>query len=678
MTIRIERDVRRALFMAYRLIGSATARLFGGGHSMNIYYTLIYSKARAFPDKYSKHDLLIESGARLPYFVSHWIAPLYRTKWPVEMLWTMAGVVVWFFFMASFWVLAEALTGERWIAFIALLITMTSSPYSGTLHWNPLYPVTVIPFFVAIPIVFIEIALILNGSYMTPATLSAATFYIHPSCGAIAGSLYLASIFFDLRGSMIEKGASLALFSVMMAPFAMSIIAVKKEKVVMTTDLANIFRKTLYHCFVEKHLHEGYGIFGLMLYATALLSPYYHGSLVNPKALYGVVAVLIALPVLSTINIYTIFSASVKQMSLFRATLYLKAICFTMMTFGAFRFAQSAQVISDGSLALPVFYISCALYFLAAGVATQLATSEGHRDLITSEFMALAGAVLMSVAVLGSKDAFVQSLVSTGLSLVLAYLMVKCLEKSSGGNLVVVKYLTSGGNDGRIDKLRALNAFNFFFGIIGVALVIARYWASGRYSTGIVVNNHLSPDSETLIALVTIFTVLIVTRRFIALGKTGTYMERLNAIMFPERKTTVAPPLYEATALSLWAKTETPNGSMFIVDPGDQRFMAFRYFAERSIWIFHYDVQALNYDPYSFKQGYARFKSLGADYIVDRGFIPSFGGYYNLSKQEWAATIENQPIDYIVFDTSRMTVFLNMPVAYEDDNFIVYKTVGNK
>jgi hypothetical protein len=105
-------------------------------------------------------------------------------------------------------------------------------------------------------------------------------------------------------------------------------------------------------------------------------------------------------------------------------------------------------------------------------------------------------------------------------------------------------------------------------------------------------------------------------------------------------------PAGELAGVERWARTESPRGALFLVPPGDARFVAFRLRAERGIYTHEADVNQLAYDLTAYPLARQRLERAGIR-IVRRHELDS-SGYERLSEAA---------LDSIVTDGATLGVF---------------------
>lgn len=105
-------------------------------------------------------------------------------------------------------------------------------------------------------------------------------------------------------------------------------------------------------------------------------------------------------------------------------------------------------------------------------------------------------------------------------------------------------------------------------------------------------------------------------------------------------------PAGELVGVERWARAESPRGALFLVPPGDDRFVAFRLRAERGIYAHEADVNQLAYDLTAYPLARQRLERAGAR-IIRRHELDT-SGYERLTEPA---------LDSIVADGATLGVF---------------------
>jgi hypothetical protein len=105
-------------------------------------------------------------------------------------------------------------------------------------------------------------------------------------------------------------------------------------------------------------------------------------------------------------------------------------------------------------------------------------------------------------------------------------------------------------------------------------------------------------------------------------------------------------PAGELAGIERWARTESPRGALFLVPPGDDRFVAFRLRAERSIYAHEADVNQLAYDLTAYPLARERLERAGTR-VIRRHQIDA-SGYERLAQAA---------LDSIVADGATLGIF---------------------
>lgn len=645
----------KPLFILYALFGQYAVKVFSGPDSPNTYYTLIHSKAMVLPDNHFDDDLLIISGRRLPYFFNRLASLLYRMNLPVEFLWSLLFVALKIAFWVSLWFLSYSVTGDPAVAALATMACYFSHMHAYSLHWTPVKPLAPYHGMFALPFGYVALALVLQGNFLMAALMATIAFGIHATIGAIAcASVAVATLIGS--NSFIVFGYSVLIISAVALPVLFKVFSLARQKQTAGGDLLPVFRTMMGHYFPERHLHEGYGTFGLMLFGCALLSPYYMEFIYRKDMFIVVLLSLLALPIISVINLFTLKSLTLIQAYLFRATVFIKPLCFSVITLGLVNVARAKGVFESIDSFSLIAVTSVIMLMLSLNMITSFTTQEGRYNLMKAELLALCGWTGLSFYILDSWSEIILTIIIAGPVCVFASIRVLTyLSKESGMELFILSNLIKRGEDGTIDRLRLLNLFNLFFGVSCAVLVIL----SSQNATSPASLMAGNMDVQILLYMFALFIIIRMAQDRIC-----------NRDITSPQYASSAP---EVLGLFRWARLETTPGSKFVVDPGDNRMIVFRYFTERQIQFHRMDLSALNYDHTVFLEGYKRLRDLGVDYKKSRLMKNELiNMYYSKNSEEWERFSQENRIDYIVFDKSQAQETISRPIAYEDNTFIVY------
>ena len=124
----------------------------------------------------------------------------------------------------------------------------------------------------------------------------------------------------------------------------------------------------------------------------------------------------------------------------------------------------------------------------------------------------------------------------------------------------------------------------------------------------------------------------------------------------------------QTAPLMQWARTATPQGSLFVVPPDAwDDFGAFRIVAERGLYITCNEVNQLAFDASIYQQGNQRVAELGVKIPAPHTFDAR--GYYALTLHDLQRLCEQDHADYIVFEKKQLDgVLSSLPTVYHDEN----------
>ncbi|MBI3979854.1 MAG: hypothetical protein HY331_16890 [Chloroflexi bacterium] len=128
-------------------------------------------------------------------------------------------------------------------------------------------------------------------------------------------------------------------------------------------------------------------------------------------------------------------------------------------------------------------------------------------------------------------------------------------------------------------------------------------------------------------------------------------------------------------ALFDWARTRTDLDALFAVPPVDTRFLKFRLAAERGVYASVHDVNQLAFDKSVYALAHRRLLTLGLAVLGRHQFDEA--GYYALPPDRYRQ-LASEGVSYVIFDRARLNERPNLPVAYEDASYVVFRLSGGR
>jgi hypothetical protein len=126
-------------------------------------------------------------------------------------------------------------------------------------------------------------------------------------------------------------------------------------------------------------------------------------------------------------------------------------------------------------------------------------------------------------------------------------------------------------------------------------------------------------------------------------------------------------PHAATAAVTAWAATQSPRGSLFTLPPLDDRFDAFRLAAGRGVYVLAGDVNQLAYDAAVYGDAHRRLLSLGMR--VDGRHAFDASGYERADSTRVAAWRDDGATHTV---RPRGAAALPFPIAYQDSLWTVY------
>lgn len=666
----MKRLVFNAMFISYQLFGHYAARLFSDGHSVNTFNTLIHSKARVSPHLFSKHDLFIISGFDLPHYLNHAMSVLFRKKLPAEFILSILFAGLKIIFVGVIWAFSYTIINDLFASILATALILASNMYIGTLNYSALAVVSPVPSFFTIPLAFLVMIMLLSGHYYFAAILTASFYYMYPAL-AIICSLCLFAALAALNPGLAVIIPLGAIYTAIAIPFMLRVLSIKNAPN-KKTGLFSMCREICHHSFLEKHLSQGYGFFGLMLYGCVLLKPFYWEFVTNKDALLALMSVFLILPPVYTLLSRLLRSVFILNLGLFRTTWFIKPVCFTLITAGLMSYFSSTAF-AESLLAHKLIAVTGAVFLaISINLVTHIAAPAGWTNLMKTEIGTLAGWTLLSFSILGNDQTIAGFAILAPVSALAAFGSLALFSWTIGLSLFEAGNLLKNSNDGSIDRLRLMNCFNFFLGVSGAAWLLL----FGEGSVDVYAALPVMDVTPSLLAVCGMALAALSTIQwFISTGTLpfASWVDGVRKALSPDIFNRSVSLLNELDPLAIWARLDTRPGSMFAVDPVDNRFIPFRYYAERSIWTYFLDINSLTIDGRYFWDAYRRFQDMGANVANSRFFGASFTNkFYSITPERWIEYLSANPIDYVIFDKKRMETDLPLPACYEDSLFIVY------
>jgi hypothetical protein len=396
------------------------------------------------------------------------------------------------------------------------------------------------------------------------------------------------------------------------------------------------------HAFVEDHWREGYGWFFVNLAGTVWFARY-----IDPWK-RRVVSVLFAawfvLMAGYVFNSYITKNTAILLMWLFRATYFIKPIIFIFVVHGIRRWRNELR---NSQNSLPWWKpwqltVAIALLFFSAILPMKLAVVADGLALIAYGFVTRQVGQQTT-----SYRFFLNAIPFAGVLLLCVLVGVQFSNFAASRELVE----------------------NVIVGII-VALAVALFVVFKKLNQAAEGAAQIpEPERFASRTLIGALTVLLIHHFIISLND-GRFPFVPDFAGIKERVMMHQAPARTAALMS-WARTATPQGSLFIVPPDRwDDFAAFRLVAERSLYVTFVEVNQLSLDASVYHQAHQRVVALGVTFPKRREYDTR--GYYDLTLQDLQRLCQQEHADYIVVEKGRLHDTLStLPLAYHDEYYVV-------
>ncbi|MGA9405969.1 MAG: DUF6798 domain-containing protein [Bacteroidota bacterium] len=602
------------------------------------------AKEFAHPGLFSPYDLIVSSGIREPYHLYKYLGGfLYGIHANIDFIWE--GLFLCFLFLTflSFWFLSLELTQDKLSSALVLAFIAVAHPLRGSLHAAAVPTPSFVTTLAAMPLAIAAIVFLLRKRFFVAVALSSFVFNIHPYVGVLAASAIAAGVFFNSGERLSKRAVAIVGGGLFALPNVIYILShFSKNFVPVGYDFYAQFRLYAMHVFVDEHWREGYGWFFVNLAGAVLFARYidrWKRSVVRTlfACWFGLMAVY-------AFNSYVTKSTPILVMFLFRATYFIKPIVFIFIVHGIRRWRiELRNTLGDISwwkpwelsAAIALLFFSSILPMNMAVVADALAllaygfiTRQVARDTKSYQF-------------------FFGSVLFVGVALLLT--------------LIIFQFSRFAESQAAVENV-----------VVGIVVVYALslLWVFRKLNRTIQ-SIPLEHSQRTLTsrAIVAALSVVLIHHLIISLKDRhipfvpdlDKIEERIMMHRAPER----------TAALMQWARTATPQGSLFVVPPDAwDDFGAFRIIAERGLYITCNEVNQLAFDASIYQQGNQRVASLGVKITGPHTFDAS--GYYELTLPDLQRLCAQDHADFIVFEKKQLHgVLSSLSTVYHDEIYVV-------
>ena len=588
---------------------------------------------------FSSNDFLVASGIRGPFHLYKYLGGfLYQIGANVDLAWEALFLIFLFLTFLSIWFLSMELTRTAVSSALVLAVLAVAHPLRGSLNASAFPMTSFVTASAAMPFAIVAVTLLFRKRWLASMALASAVFNIHPYIGLL-GATAIAVVILSQRElewkqriTMVVLGGTLAL------PNAVYILTHLPSNFVSAGfDLYAQFRQYAMHAFVEDHWREGYGWFVINMAGLAWFIRYL--SSWQKRTVWLLISAWCGLMILYVFNAYMIKNTAVLLMFLFRATYFIKPVLFIVVVNGLYRWhSELYSAVGFKSRNRWLFWIGTSLLFLSAILPMKLAV-------LSDAVALLAYGIFLNVNLTLPK--FAAKLI-VGAGIVLSAIAV------------LLQFPQFGQIQSTLESI-----------IVGLVALSGAYLAQavwgqqtdhkGSFST--------TPDSYSFGRIAALTAVILLAHHLIISAKdrqlpfvpdTGSIRTR---ILMHEA-------LGSTAALMAWAKTATPQQSLFAIPPNDwEDFGAFRLVAERGLYVTVEEVNQLAYDASIYQQAHQRLQRLGTQFPERRTF--NTDGYYALTEEAWQSLCAHDHIDYAVFQKKRLARSATWSGVYEDSAYVV-------
>jgi len=602
------------------------------------------AKEFAHPGLYSPYDLIVSSGVRGPFHLyKHLGGFLYQNNVNVDLVWHTLFLGFLFLTFLAFWFLSFELTGDTLSSALVLAMITVAHPLRGSLHAAAVPLAAFVTALAAMPFALGALVLLFRRRFFAAMALGSLVFNVHPYVGVLISLAVAAAIFWGSDESLGKRSVIIIGGGLFALPNVVYILShLPSNFAAVGYDFYEQFRLYAMHAFVEDHWREGYGWFFMNLAGAVWLSRY-----IDPWK-RRVVSVLFAawfiLMAGYVFNSYVTKNTAILLMWLFRATYFIKPIIFIFIVHGMRRWRNELR---NSQSSLPWWKpwqltVAVALLFFSAILPMKLAVVADALALVAYGFVTR----------------------QVGQQTILNRFFLNAIQFAGVLSLCVL-----AGVQLSIFAASREPVENIIVGII-VALAMVLLVVFKKINKSIEGATRL-PEPETsasrvLVATLSVlllhhFVISLNDRRFPFVPDFAGMKERIMMHQAPAR----------TAALMSWARTATPQGSLFIVPPDRwDDFAAFRLVAERSLFVTFVEVNQLSLDASVYHQAHQRVVALGVTFPERREYDTR--GYYDLTLDDLQRLFRQEHADYIVVEKERLRGALStFPSTYHDEYYVV-------
>jgi hypothetical protein len=604
----------------------------------DLYLAMPIAKEAAFPGLYSHHDLIIQSGLRVPFYFYQIVGGgLYKFASNPETLWHVLYLLSLFVYFFGFWILAFEISQNSAAPSLTAMFLAAAPMYRGGLHETcvPLY--LLVSAQAAVPIGFFALLMLFKGEVLKAFALSVAAFNLHPYVGVILLTFSAAvAVKHKWTKPAVKDWFWVLLTLGLLVPAASNIITNLSSNFVEGTAAAinfyDQFRVYSHHTFVQDYWDKEYVWFLLSLTAARLFMPFASDKKETMNAILLASFFLIGLYVL---NLYILKKKFIMLLFLFRATYFLKPLIFLFVINGMQKWFNALP--SDEKIAGSIAVTACFISTLV-------------KDVYYADFFALIGCGFLMLKMTSFKK------------LAKVFIGIGAIE------LIFALACSLTRELDLIHEYRLMAAaLNLTFVVIGTMMV----WGFGEnaFRAPIHIKPHPGFVKRLRLALFCAFFIFGGGQLIHAASIKNWQVLKPEPLASINERVQMSKPFPETRALISWIKQNTPTQSLFLVPPIDYTFVNFRLAAERGIFARLDDVNQLAFDTAIYGEVHDRLQQIGLKIQGPRDFDAA--QYEMLTVGDLSKLTERYELDYAVFTSQQKERFLNASIAYQDDRFLI-------
>jgi len=601
-------------------------------------------KEFAHPGLFSKYDLLVSSGVRGPYHLYKYIGGfLYQINANVDIIWECFFLVFLFLTFLSLWFLSLELTQDTFSSALVLAIISITHPLRGSLHASAVPIQSFVTALAAMPLALAAITLLLRKRYFVSMALSSFVFNIHPYVGVLTASAVGVEILFKSQDSFGKRAMVIVGGGLFALPNIVYILAyVPSNFTVDGFDFYTQFRLYALHAFIDAHWREGYGWFFINLAGAVWFARYINEW--KRGVLWILFTCWFVLMALYAFNSYVTKNPTIMLMFLFRATYFIKPIIFIMVVNGIYRWRNELR---NGATALSwwkPWEVSAAIIFLFFSAILPM------KFAVMADTLAFVAYGFIALRIRRQTDSFKLFLAA----ILYAGIFLLCI-------LIGDDFFPFAGFQELVENVVVGSIVAIAMALLFVFKKLNHQAKSLTKTSGLDISFRQLIIATLCVLLSHHLIISLKDRQIPFIPDIAGIKERIFMHEAPAR----------TAALMHWARTSTPQRSLFIVPPLNwDDFGAFRLVAERGIYATIAEVNQLAFDASIYHQAHQRLVNLGITFPAPREFDQQ--GYYELTLQDLQRLAKQEHADYIVLEESLMHgTVSSLPTVYHDERYVV-------